>query len=97
MFHSFASVVGEKSLLHSKPLDKRLLTDTLGFSAKGLACRGHIMSEEIFFRPLIGYLSRVPGITGKIGFETSDHGLWWVKFTIDIEQATQGQTLRRRR
>ena len=43
------------------------------------------MSDENFIRPLIGYLSRVPGITGKIGFGTSNQGLWWVKFTIDID------------
>jgi hypothetical protein len=43
------------------------------------------MSDENFFRHLMGCLSRVPGITGKIGFGISDDGLWWVKFTIDIE------------
>jgi len=43
------------------------------------------MPDENYFRPLKAYLSRVPGITGQIGCGASDDGLWWLKFTINIE------------
>jgi len=34
---------------------------------------------------LVGYLKRVPAVTGKIGSGTSDEGLWWVKFHIQLD------------
>ena len=43
------------------------------------------MSDDAFFQPLKDFLSRVPGITGTISSGFSTSGLWWVKFTIDIE------------
>ena len=34
---------------------------------------------------LVGYLGRVPSISGSIGSGTLDDGLWWVKFHIAID------------
>jgi hypothetical protein len=37
--------------------------------------------------PLVGYLRRVPAITGELGAGTASDGRWWVKFRIDIRDA----------
>ncbi len=34
---------------------------------------------------LLDYLGRVPAIKTPIGHGTNGNGLWWVKFSIDIE------------
>jgi hypothetical protein len=44
-----------------------------------------IMSDDAFFQPLKDFLSRVPSVTGAIGCGLSEKGLWWTKFTIDID------------
>jgi hypothetical protein len=41
------------------------------------------MTDDIF-KPLRGFLSKVPSITGTIGCGVSAKGEWWAKFTIDI-------------
>ena len=43
--------------------------------------------DERAFETLIGFLSRVPAITGEIGHGTDEQGCWWVKFTIDTGHA----------
>lgn len=45
------------------------------------------MSDDREFQTLLEYLGRVPGIEGKIGHGRNPDGNWWVKFTIDIENA----------
>ena len=43
------------------------------------------MPDERSIAPLKSYLSKVPAITGAIGSGFSDEGLWWVKFTINLD------------
>lgn len=37
------------------------------------------------FDPLKTFLTRVPAISGPIGTGSEQSGMWWVKFSIDIE------------
>lgn len=41
--------------------------------------------SDVAFDALETFLKRVPSIRGWIGKGTTDDGLWWVKFAIDIE------------
>ncbi|MBR0954458.1 hypothetical protein [Bradyrhizobium canariense] len=43
------------------------------------------MTEDLDLEVLVTFLQRVPGISGIIGKGRFDHGLWWVKFGIDID------------
>jgi hypothetical protein len=40
---------------------------------------------DTYFRPLTAFLQKVPSITGKIGTERQEDGIWAVKFSIDID------------
>ena len=42
------------------------------------------MPDESYFKPLLEYVSKVPSITGPVGFGFSDDGKWWIKFVIDL-------------
>jgi hypothetical protein len=42
------------------------------------------MPEDLQFDCLKSYLSRIPGVVKQIGSGVLDGGLWWVKFSIDI-------------
>jgi hypothetical protein len=37
------------------------------------------------FKPLETFLHRVPAVNGPIGKGSEQSGMWWVKFSIDIE------------
>ena len=41
--------------------------------------------DERAFTTLENYLLRIPAVQGPIGKGTGDEGLWWVKFSIDID------------
>jgi len=41
--------------------------------------------DDRAFGTLLDYLGKVPGIVGTIGHGAEESGIWWVKFTIDIE------------
>ena len=41
--------------------------------------------DERAFTTLENYLLRIPAVQGPIGKGTDDEGLWWVKFSIDID------------
>ena len=41
--------------------------------------------DDRAFVSLIGFLQRLPGISGHIGTGSDDDGNWWVKFSIDIQ------------
>ena len=43
------------------------------------------MSVVPEFAPLLTFLRRVPALSPAIGSGSSTAGLWWVKFSIDIE------------
>ncbi len=43
------------------------------------------MSDENSFLTLKEYLLEIPGVTGTIGCGFFESGLWWVKFSIDID------------
>ena len=43
------------------------------------------MPAIVEFAPLLMFLQRVPALNPKIGSGSSDAGLWWVKFSVDIE------------
>jgi hypothetical protein len=45
------------------------------------------MPAERDFTSLRAFLGRVPAIEESMGTGTSDDGLWWVKFAIDIEHS----------
>ena len=37
------------------------------------------------FKPLEKFLHRVPAVNGPVGEGSEQSGMWWVKFSIDIE------------
>ena len=41
--------------------------------------------DDRAFRKLENYLLKIPAIKDPIGKGTDNKGLWWVKFSIDIE------------
>src|SRR5262245_33046577 len=43
------------------------------------------MTDEKHFAPLIELLRRIPGVDAAVGTGRFDTGLWWCKFSIDIE------------
>lgn len=43
------------------------------------------MTDPRAFTSLVGYLEKIPAVTGSIGTGDLDGGGWWVKFSIDIE------------
>ena len=45
------------------------------------------MPAERDFASLRAFLERVPAIEKSMGTGTSDDGLWWVKFSVDIDHA----------
>jgi hypothetical protein len=48
--------------------------------------------DERAFTKLISYLDRLPGLKGPIGFGDTD-GLWWVKFSLDIDDPISWQVV----
>lgn len=45
------------------------------------------------FKTLIDFLKQIPSINGEIGFGTYENNLWWVKFSIDIEDPLSWNTI----
>ena len=41
--------------------------------------------DERAFQKLIEFLQLIPAISGSIGTGANDNGVWWVKFSIDIQ------------
>jgi hypothetical protein len=52
-------------------------------ATRKIYCR-YVMDERAF-GSLLEYLGKVPSIVGTIGHGADESGIWWVKFTIDIE------------
>jgi hypothetical protein len=51
------------------------------------------MSVVPEFAPLLTFLRRVPALSPAIGSGSSTAGLWWVKFSIDIEHRLAWQVV----
>lgn len=43
------------------------------------------MNEDLAFRTLENFLSKVPGIVGPFGKGFDENGGWWIKFSLDID------------
>ena len=41
--------------------------------------------DERAFKSLTEYLLKMPGVEGPIGTGSDEEGLWWVKFSINID------------
>jgi hypothetical protein len=49
--------------------------------------------DQRAFSSLTDYLASIPSITGPISSGASDEGIWWVKFTLDIQHALAWQVV----
>lgn len=45
------------------------------------------------FESLTEYLSRIPAVSGTIGHGSDDDGLWWVKFSIELDHKLAWHTV----
>jgi hypothetical protein len=46
---------------------------------------GARMAEQTEFQSLIELVSSIPSVTGLVASGFTDHGHWWVKFSIDVD------------